>query len=94
MIIDLLLGFLVGVIELVIGWLPSTNLMYDWYVGQLPGQGGVFQPGGEGAFVQVFATVNYFLPIMEFLTLVGLYLLFWGLWSGIRLAMRLVPGVG
>lgn len=93
MIVDAVLGAFHGLCVWLVGLLPEWSPLSELYVANLPGQGGSFQFGGEGVLTQILITANYFLPLMEGFTMIGLYMAVLGIWAGIRFVMRLIPGL-
>lgn len=93
MIVDFVLGLVHSLGALVVGLLPDYNPMNALYVENLGAQGGDFQHGGEGIVTQMLVTVNYFLPIMEMVVMVGVFLGILAVWGGLRFVMRLIPGL-
>ena len=87
MITDAIMGFVHGLVSWVIGLLPYHHWA-DFY------PHGTTDGTSAASWVQMVITVNYFLPLWEFVSLVGIYVGVLLAWAAIRFVLRLIPTIG
>jgi hypothetical protein len=70
--------------------------LFDWFIKQLPDVCSYVDDYGSSfsTLMSVVGKMNNFFPVHESVTLLGVFILFVGIFLGVKAILKLIPGIG